>query len=76
MTATLVTLGQCVMALQQPHRVQIATTVETMAAENWSYFDFPGELSEHVLCRSDFMFQYFWGQVKENLARNVGQDQS
>lgn len=40
------TVGHCAMALQQPHRVQMATNVETMAAENWSYFDFPGELSE------------------------------
>lgn len=27
-------------------QAQIATTGETMAAENWRYLDFPGELSE------------------------------
>lgn len=63
------------MALQQPHRVPIATNRETMEAENRRYFGFPGELLEQCALQVR-LFQFFWGQVKENLARNVGQDQN
>lgn len=46
-----------------------------MAAENRRYFGFPEELSEQCALQVR-LFQFFWGQVKENLARNVGQDQN
>lgn len=61
--------------LYSNHTVPIATNRETMEAENRRYFGFPGELSEQCVLQVRF-FQFFWGQVKENLARNVGQDQN